>query len=79
MTPMIYQYTLEGTGANGQTWSTTGTIENDPSEFGFILRQIMPDSFQQLTAGKAQYGQPGVGCKGPYSITRLEVKVRAVS
>jgi hypothetical protein len=28
-----------------------------------------------LTNGKAIYGKPGYGCRGPYGITRFEVKV----
>ena len=29
----------------------------------------------RLTNGKAIYGKPGYGCRGPYGITRFEVKV----
>lgn len=34
----------------------------------------MKDTFEQLTQGRAIYGQPGVGCRGPYAIKRVLIE-----
>jgi hypothetical protein len=78
---MKYKWTVEGTaarmigdGAEGQTWTTTGEIETGALEFHNALTQVMRQSFQQLTKGNAIFGQPGVGCRGPYAITRYALE-----
>jgi hypothetical protein len=67
MTPKNYCYTIEGTDHSGNTWSTTGSVTG---EFMDCLSNAFRDSFMQLTRGKAIYGNPGVGCRGPYKVTR---------
>jgi len=69
--PNDYTYTAEGTAAGGQTWKTSGTIHCD---FFNTLFHATRDSFDQLTQGKAVYGQPGVGCQGPYDVTRIVIE-----
>ena len=66
-----YHYTVEGTGADNQTWTATGDVE---SEFEDMFDRAMMDSFTQLTHGKAVYGKPGVGCNGPYDIVSVTIK-----
>lgn len=74
---MKYKWTVEGTAghgaandAEGQTWQTTGEMDIDSGNFLLALSAVMRLSFQQLTQGLAVYGKPGVGCRGPYHITR---------
>jgi len=69
-----YSYQMTGTAAAGQTWRTAGTIELSNAEFSNASAVALLDSFQQLTKGKAVYGKPGVGCEGPYSVTRLLIE-----
>jgi hypothetical protein len=67
---MISEYTIEGTSAGGQTWKTKGRVSTDYPE---CMLDAMQHSFLQLTQGKAVFGQPGVGCRGPYKINRVEL------
>jgi hypothetical protein len=39
-----------------------------------VFHAVMSEIFQQLTEGKAVYGQPGVGCKGPYTIKKIVIE-----
>lgn len=68
-----YDYRMDGTAADGQTWSTQGTVV---CEFGDALFNATRDSFRLLTDGRAVYGKPGVGCVGPYNVTRLSIELR---
>jgi hypothetical protein len=73
---MKYKWTVAGTAADGQTWQTTGEIDvATGGDFHPALTNVMRLSFQQLTKGNAVFGQPGVGCRGPYMITRYVVEV----
>jgi hypothetical protein len=67
---VISEFTIEGTAANGQTWTTKGRVTTLYPE---CLMDAMRDSFFQLTQGKAVFGKPGVGCRGPYEISRFEM------
>lgn len=67
---MISKYTVEGTASDGQTWMTEGSVNGD---FPDCLEDAMRAAFQQLTGGKAVFGQPGIGCRGPYKIKRFEL------
>lgn len=67
------KYTVEGTGANGQTWKCEGHVPMDIPD-PECLTAVLRSSFNQLTGGKAIYGQPGVGCRGPYKFVRIELK-----
>lgn len=66
-----YRYTVEGTAAAGQTWTTQGQVA---TEIHDVLHVAMMESFDQLTSGKAVYGQPGKGCRGPYDIRRVTIE-----
>lgn len=76
---MKYTYEVSGTAAGGQSWKTTGEIETEPGDFVLALTQVMKLSFQQLTQGKAVFGNPGVGCRGPYSIKRYVLEAVPLS
>jgi hypothetical protein len=64
-----YNYEIEGTDVNGRTWKAIGSIP--PCDMMSIFDHAMQAAFAQLTQGKAVYGHPGVGCRGPYHITRV--------
>jgi hypothetical protein len=66
-----YHYTIKGSGAGGQTWTTKGVVEAD---FVYAFDLAMRDSFQQLTQGQAVYGKPGRGCSGPYDIHSITIE-----
>lgn len=70
MSVETFRYKIEGLTGGGNTWSTEGTIEGDIADPA-IHRIAMTASFQQLTNGRAVFGTPGAGCRGPYSITRF--------
>ena len=65
-----------GTAARGQTWTTTGEIEiEELGNFSAVPDLALKDSFLKLTHGNAIYGLPGVGCNGPYTITRMLIEI----
>jgi hypothetical protein len=65
----IYQFEFHGTAARGQTWETAGQVMDENNDLMSVFDSAMRASFEQLTAGKAVFGKPGVGCAGPYEIT----------
>jgi len=70
-----YNYSLEGTAADGQTWFASGVVTTElEGDFPNALEDAQRKAFHQLTQGKAVYGKPGVGCRGPYRITKLIVE-----
>jgi hypothetical protein len=72
----VYRWTVSGTAADGQTWETSGTVGPvQPGNFPAVCGSALEQSFIDLTGGRAIYGQPGVGCRGPYTITRLLVEI----
>jgi hypothetical protein len=70
---MRYDYVITGTAADGQTWTTRGTVEAEPANFLDTPIMAMARCFEALTEGKAVYGQPGVGCRGPYQVTAMHI------
>jgi hypothetical protein len=69
-----YTYAVEGRAANAQTWQTEGDLVTQrEGAFPEAVLEALKMSFNDLTQGKAVYGQPGVGCSGPYTITKLTV------
>lgn len=71
---MAFKWNIQGLDGNKNSWTTEGVIHTD-GPLKVALEQAQKDSFNQLTGGKATYGQPGVaGCKGPYTITRVLVE-----
>ena len=70
-----YRYEMHGAAADQQTWAVSGLIEKrNDGEFLDVPLQAAKDAFNQLTSGKAIFGLPGVGCRGPYRITKLTVE-----
>jgi len=69
-----YAYTVSGTAAGGQTWTVKGTANGVQGDFPHIVSGVLRELFGKLTSGKAVYGKPGVGCNGPYQITKLVIE-----
>lgn len=71
-----YKYELNGTAAQEQTWTVVGEIEiAGMGDFPSVPQVAMMRAFEQLTRGKATYGNPGVGCVGPYRVSKLTVEL----
>jgi hypothetical protein len=70
-----YKYEVSGTASGGQTWTSSGevTMEKEGA-FWLVPDRAMREAFMQLTDGRAVYGLPGVGCKGPYTFLRLAIE-----
>ena len=66
----LWKYHVKGTTAE-QSWETSGEVLAEQQD---VWQQVMIQSFQKLTSGKAVYGRPGVGCRGPYSILSVNVE-----
>ena len=70
-----YSYEIKGKAANGQTWTVNGYLNTiKQGDFYLAPHMAIKDAFEKLTDGKAVYGQPGVGCNGPYEFTRLLIE-----
>lgn len=68
-----FRFKFEGLTAGGNPWHTEGKIDGDMAN-PLIFRTAMGASFQQLTSGRAVFGKPGLGCQGPYKITRFTLE-----
>jgi hypothetical protein len=68
----LWNYEVKGTMADGVSWHTSGSLEAKQVE---IYERVMVASFHALTTGKAVFGRPGIGCKGPYEITSVKMEV----
>lgn len=66
-----FRFTIDGHGAEGATFQTSGTTL---CELAHAFDIAMEVTFHQLTNGKAVYGSPGVGCRGPYAIKRVLIE-----
>lgn len=71
--PVRYRWVVEGTAADGQTWRTAGVVDRLPGHFPHVTMDALTTSFALVTEGRAEFGRPGETCRGPYTITRLEV------
>ena len=70
-----YKFEVSGTCSGGETYLCQGELECPiGGVFQDMLLKCMAESFKQLTGGKAVFGKPGVGCRGPYNITRVLVE-----
>lgn len=70
-----YRYTVEGLAADEQTWSVSAPIATKTAgDFALLPAVVMRASFQALTEGKAIFGKPGLGCHGPYTITKFLIE-----
>jgi hypothetical protein len=66
-----YEYSVTGTAGANASFTVSGHVHCD---FAHVFNAIMTQTFQDLTSGKAVFGQPGVGCKGPYQIDSINIK-----
>jgi len=71
MTENIWTYEVIGLDADGNDWTVTGFVT---CEFGDAFETANRDCFQRLTSGKAVFGNPGAGCKGPYKIQKFTLE-----
>jgi len=57
------------------TWQTSGEVDIvERGNFPAVLDEAMLATFKQLTEGRAVYGKPGVGCRGPYTFKRVLIE-----
>jgi hypothetical protein len=66
----MFRYTISGTAARGQTWEVTGPVEIMPGGFCSAVLVTLREMYMQLNKGDAVFGKPGLGCDGPYAITK---------
>jgi len=72
---MKVRWVMRGLDGQGNPWVTQGTVYCQGPNFDAAVSQVQRESFEQLTQGKATYGQPGKGgCRGPYTITELHAE-----
>ena len=69
-----YTFEVSGYAADNQTWTITGETTGNRGDFPLIPSIAMREAFAQLTNGKAVYGKPGIGCNGPYRISRMLIE-----
>jgi len=73
---MVFIFEVAGTAADDQTWTVAGSGElASPGGFSSLPHMVFELALQKLTGGKAVYGKPGVGCRGPYHMTRLVIEI----
>jgi hypothetical protein len=66
-----WHFTIAGAGADGSTFETSGTLHCELAE---TFDNALCDTFEHLTQGRAVFGKPGVGCRGPYDIHRVTIE-----
>ena len=71
--PQRYSFVITGSATESQTWTTSGEVTVTSYDFLDVPNEAMLQTFQQLTRGKAVYGKPGVGCRGPYTINSMTI------
>ena len=67
----VYNFEISGRSADDQTWTVSGDVTDSANDVGAAFDAAMRLAFSRLTEGKAIFGKPGVGCKGPYSIDKI--------
>jgi len=72
MRTRTYRWNISGVDANLNAYHTSGVANHDTDRHLLeVMAQALQESFEQLTEGRAQFGKPGVGCKGPYTIIAM--------
>ena len=66
-----YTFSVHGVGAEGASFEASGNVV---CEFADTFEAAMLETFTQLTHGRAVFGSPGVGCRGPYDIRRIVIE-----
>jgi hypothetical protein len=69
-----FRYEVIGTAARAQTWKASGYVKDPNNDLREVFEEVMQEAFMQLTKGKAVYGQPGVGCQGPYTFDKITIQ-----
>lgn len=67
-----YHYEITQFAVTGQKLVTEGYVNGDVAD-GSVYVAAMRQSFQQVTQGKAVFGDPST-CHGPYRITRIVIE-----
>jgi hypothetical protein len=75
MDEKTYRFAVHGTAADQQTWGVSGTVECLPGDFPAACDLALRQSFIKLTKGEAVFGFPGMGCRGPYGITKFTIEL----
>lgn len=69
---MMYSYEVKGTDSRDQTWTVSGNVlAPENADALTVCDMVGREGFAKLTQGKAVYGDPGRGCRGPYKITEF--------
>ena len=72
-----YGYEISGGASGDQTWTAKGAVcVARPGQFGQVPTLALANAFHALTTGRAVYGKPGVGCAGPYIVSRMTISLR---
>ena len=66
-----FQFNVSGTTAEGVSWACSGQVTCETVD---VWTRVLELSFRDLTRGRAVFGRPGVGCKGPYEVQEVSVK-----
>lgn len=70
---MMYAYEVKGVDSGEQTWSVAGNVlAGDGADAREICDTVGKAAFAELTQGRAVYGAPGKGCRGPYKLTSFK-------
>ena len=68
----LWKWTVEGAAADDQAFICSGDLTADIAVDGAkFIESALRGTFAQLTHSKAVFGRPGVGCRGPYTTTRV--------
>lgn len=66
---MTFKYLIETKDADEINIITTGDV--DAADIFAALANAMRENFLKITEGKAVFGEPGKGCRGPYEVTKI--------
>jgi hypothetical protein len=76
MVTVTYDYVTTIIDGDGIAHAVTGQCKAARGDYPMAARNAMSDSFKAITGGDTTYGRPGEGgCRGPYTITKLVLKV----
>lgn len=73
----VWKFVFEGTDAAGNEWRTECDVTAERGDLEGAFINARHRSFRDLTGGNAIFGKPGVGCRGPYRISRVTMEQQA--